>query len=277
VRFDAVRDGSGHDLDRLFDAPSSWRVEAAQSLGLSGEALLAGVSPGAWYPDVLRAVLAGLRSCDPSTTDAVRKSTPCPGKLDLVVDIGAGVGGISEWFRRRSGGIVVAVEPRPRPREAAATLFPSLVVRSGTAELTGVAAGTADAVLCIGVISLIADVDRLMCEAERIVRPGGALAVADVFSATGRSLRSGPNVFHGLDQVTTDLGCRGWSAVGAGAGSTTSDPAWAAAGARVDGWIRAHRSGHPDFPIWDADQAHLRRHCDDGDLVAGWLVARRRP
>lgn len=38
-----------------------------------------------------------------------------------------------------------------------------------------------------------------------IVRPGGTIAIADLFSATGRTLWSGPNAFRSIDQVVTML------------------------------------------------------------------------
>jgi SAM-dependent methyltransferase len=265
------------DLDRLFDAPSRWRAQAARSLGLSDEELLAGVSPGASCPAVLRSVLAGLRRTEPFGSDAEIFADESAPRLDLVIDVGAGVGGISEWFRRRTGGAVVAVEPSEAARHAAAMLFPALRVRAGSAEFTGLAAGVADAALLIGVISLIDDAVEVLREAERIVRPGGAVAIADLFSANSGALRSGPNLFRSVEQVITMLAVRGWTIVEVGVGTTASDASWTAAGALVDEWIRVHRNGHPAFPTWDADQAHLRRHIDQGDLLAGCVVARHRP
>ena len=261
------------DLDRLFDAPSWWR-QAARALGLSGEPLLSGASPGVSCPAVLHSVLAGLRRKEPFGADAEHPYDDKAPSLDVLVDVGAGVGGISEWFRRHSGGTVIAVDPAEGSREAARLLFPSLIVRDGSAEVTGLPAGMADAALLIGVISLIDDLVGAMREAERIVRADGAVAIVDLFSATGRSLRSGPNVFHTLQHVVTMLSMRGWTTVEVGVGATASDPTWASGGALVDEWIRARRSDHPAFPRWAADQTHLRRHIDHGDLVTGWVVAR---
>ena len=252
----------------LFDEPSRWRAEAARAVGLRGEALLAGVSPGASCPSVLHSMASSILAHSTANGRA---------RLDLVVDLGAGVGGISEWFRARTGAAVVAVEPAPGAREAAASLFPALTVRAGTAEASGLPDAIADAVLLSGVVSLIDDLDAVLAEAARVARPDGAIAIGDLFSSRPETLRSSRNVFRSVESVTEHVAALGWEVVEVGIGSPPPDASWADAAAAVDEWIRCHRAEHPAFAVWSADQAHLGRHVEQGDLIAACLVARRSP
>ncbi len=252
----------------LFDEPSRWRAEAARAVGLRGDALLAGVSPGASCPSVLH-----------SMANSLLENSILNGRdhIDLVVDLGAGVGGISEWFRRRTGAAVVAVEPASGARDAATSLFPALTVHPGTAQASGLPDAIADAVLLSGVVSLIDDLDAVLDEAVRVARPDGALAIGDLFSSRPETIRSGRNVFRSIESLVECIAARGWAVVEVGVGSPPPDASWALAAAAVDDWIRRHRGEHPAFAVWAADQAHLTRHVAEGDLIAACLVARMSP
>lgn len=260
--------GAQGSAAELFDEPSRWRAEAAQAIGLQGEALLAGVSPGASCPAVLHSMANSIVG---------RSSLDGQGRLDLIVDLGAGVGGISEWFRRRTHAAVVAVEPASGARDAATSLFPALTVRSGTAEASGLPGAIADAVLLSGVVSLIDDLDPVLAEAVRVARADGAVAIGDLFSSGSQTLRSGRNVFRSVETVAERFGALGWTVVEVGIGTPPPDASWAAAAAAVDEWIRRHRGDHPAFDVWAADQAHLGRHIERGELVAACLIARAAP
>lgn len=253
--------GTDAAMDELFDAPSRWRAQAARALDLRDEELIGGVSPAAGCPAVLESVLASL--------------TPTDGRLDIVVDIGAGTGGISEWVRVRTKAAVVAIEPAAGAREAASMLFPALSVRDGAAEATGLPDRVADAVVMCGVLSLIDDAGAVLAEVERIVRPGGTLAVADLFSARATPISSGPNEFRSFEQVAATLAVRGWTIDGLGCGDPAPDPTWARGARQVEDWIHRVRCDHPAYPAWRADKEHLERHLVAGDLVAGCIVARR--
>ena len=155
-----------------------WRAQAAQSLGLSDEPLLAGVSSGA----------------------------SCP-----------------RYRIRRWPGCAARSRSDHTPNSPRTSTFQHSISWSTSEEFTGLATGGADAVLFTGVTSLIDGLGQLLREAKRIVRPGGAVAVADLLSATGRPLRSGPNVFCCLEQVMTGLRVRGWTAVEFGTRRTAAD------------------------------------------------------
>lgn len=170
---------------------------------------------------------------------------------------------------------VVAIEPAAGARNAARSLFPALRVRPGAAERTGLDDHVADAVVLSGVLSLIDDAGPVLSEVERILRAGGTLAVADLFSAGSAALASGPNVFRSHEQVAALLALRGWRIEEVGCGLPEPDPRWAAAARRVDRWIHGAHGHDPAYARWCADKAHLERHLAAGDLVAGCLVARR--
>lgn len=256
---DTSTDVSSIDTSGVFDTPARWRAQAARVLGLRDDELIAAMSPGPACPAALESVLTAVHA----------SGRP----VELVVDVGAGVGGVGEWIRRRTGAAVVAVEPAAGARDAASALFPALSVRPGTAAATGLADDIADLVVLSGVLSLIDDVGDVLLETRRIARPHGLVAIADLFAAGAGPVVSGPNVFRSFEQVTSSLAVRGWTILEVGCGAPEPAAHWAAAAQRVADWVsRAHRD-HPAFEAWLADQHHLRRHVDDGDVVGGCVVA----
>lgn len=254
---------SHRDVDPIirdvFGAPLRWRAQAALALGLGGEELLGGVSPAAGCPGSLAAVL------DHVTRD---------GLPETIVDIGAGVGGIGEWFRRRTDATVTAVEPLSDARLAAQYLFGSLDVRSGSADATGLEGGTADAVVMCGVLSLIDDQDAVLAEAHRIARPGATVAIVDLFSADGGVIDSEPNVFRDVDHVADALERHGCTVQDIVRSDHILEPAWASAARRVDHWIHRNCHDHPSYPAWSADKRHLREHLESKVVTACCIVAR---
>jgi precorrin-6B methylase 2 len=242
----------------VFDEPFLWRAEAASALGLDGDDLVAALCPGASYPAALRSMLAAF-----------------PGAFDRLVDLGAGPGAASEWFRVRTGATVTAVEPSAGGRWVAQGLFPHLDVVEGTAEASTLADGVADVVTLCGVLSLVRDADAVLDEVERIATDEATLAIADLCSHDVRVV-SGPNVFRRIDDIASLVMRRGWRVVEVGCGSPSVDPSWAATAARVDAWLEDRCAGRPGYTAMIADREHLSRHVESGALLAGTLVATRR-
>ncbi len=95
-----------------------------------------------------------------------------------VVEVGAGPGRNFSWYPPEVRQ-VVAVEPEPylrrRALHAAGQSLVSVDVVDGVAEALPVADGWADTVVFALVLCSVADPDRALAEARRVVRPGGAL------------------------------------------------------------------------------------------------------
>jgi SAM-dependent methyltransferase len=92
-----------------------------------------------------------------------------------VVDLGAGTGKFTRLLAL-TGAEVVAVEPVTQMRERLAELLPTVAVTAGTAEASGLADDCADAVVAAQAWHWF-DTGRALAEVERLLRPGGALAL----------------------------------------------------------------------------------------------------
>ncbi len=97
------------------------------------------------------------------------------GPDSAVADIGAGTGIFTELLLAHAG-TVYAVEPNDAMRAAAETHLahrPGFVSVAGTAEATGLAAGSVDLVTAAQAFHWF-DPDRTRAEWQRILRPGAA-------------------------------------------------------------------------------------------------------
>ncbi len=241
------------------EGPTRWRVEAADALHLEGEDLAAAVSPGAAFPSALWSIVRAL-----------------PGHVDTLVDIGAGGAGASEFLRRCTGATVHAVEPSAPARYAAQQCFPELLVSPGVASDTGLADACADVVTLCGVTSLIAEIEPVLAEVVRLLKPSGALGVADLFSTRVDELHTGPNVFRSWEAWGRAMEAYGFEVIEVGAGVAAPSGDWGEIADVVEDWIRRNCRHRPKFEMWLRDRRHLRRLIDGGEVVAGCLVGVRR-
>lgn len=92
-----------------------------------------------------------------------------------VVDLGAGTGKFTRLLAL-TGARVVAVEPVAAMREGLAELLPGVEAVEGTAERTGLPDASADAVVAAHAWHWFRQ-DLAFAEVERVLRPGGALAL----------------------------------------------------------------------------------------------------
>lgn len=243
----------------LFDQPSLWRWEGAACLGLTGHDLVAAMSPGPAFPAALRS----LRSAMPESPQ-------------VIVDLGAGCGGASEWLRVSTGATVYAVEPAAGARLAATSAFPQLHVIEGRADETGLPGGVANAVLLSGVTSLLSDIGSVIEEVDRLLAPDGRVAIADLFTSSATTWCISPNVFRSIENLTRTLDHHGFGALSIGCGQPMPDPTWSAAAQAVDDWIDECCTGRAGYREWNVDRQQLRRHVRAGKLMGGCVIAVRR-
>jgi SAM-dependent methyltransferase len=97
-----------------------------------------------------------------------------------ILDIGCafGYGSAAIVARGPAGRVIVGVERDPEHLEMARRRFPWVTIVDADAGDIPMADGAADAVTMLDVIEHIADADRVLAEAYRVLAPGGVLVVS---------------------------------------------------------------------------------------------------
>jgi len=126
-----------------------------------------------------------------------------------VLEIGAGTGGNLGLLAADAAWI--GLEPdagRRRELDAAAAAhgYPAALARS--AEDTGLAAGSVDAVLATKVLCSVADPQAVLAEVLRVLKPGGRAVFAEHVAAPEGSFKRGLQRAASPFSATWDHGCR---------------------------------------------------------------------
>lgn len=237
--------------------PALWRAEIIGEFRLRGEERCAAASPVPGFPQVLRSVL--------STMDDVPDGP--------WVDVGGGLGGVSSWLERSAGVDAVVLDREVLSLRAARRLFPTLRTAAADVSALPLRSCSAAAAIVSGVVSLLDDLEALLAETRRIIAPGGAVVVTDLWSTGPSSLRRDPNVFWSIEELSA-------AAVRHGLARThvaIADPStgwWSGASQQVADEIDQRYSGREAYGQWRRDQDHLVDVIRSGCVIPAGVVFR---
>lgn len=121
---------------------------------------------------------------------------------DMVADVGAGTGMLSELFLE-NGNAVVAIEPNDEMRamcEQLASAWPGLTVENGTAEATGLDRESVD-FIAVGRAWHWFDRELAVAEFRRVLKPGGWVALV-----SNRRYQDGSDEYAAYEAILTEFG-----------------------------------------------------------------------
>ena len=156
-------------MEAEFDTVAEWTAQVAVDLG--PEYYIPAACRGSGQPAALDWLLDGLR--------------PAPG--ELLLDVGAGVGGPAAYAAASTGVRPVLAEPEPDACRAAARLFGFPVVQADATALP-FRSGAVRLAWCLGVLCTATGPDAqlaMLRELRRVVRPGGLIGLLVFLAVTG--------------------------------------------------------------------------------------------
>jgi SAM-dependent methyltransferase len=250
-----TRGASGSPMDAEFDTVAEWTAEVAESLGPRYR--IPAACRGSGRPSALDWLLAGL--------------APRPG--DLMIDIGAGLGGPSAYAAERTGVQPVLAEPEPDACRAAARLFGAPVVQADATALP-FADGAASHAWCLGVLCTASGPDAqlaMLREMRRVLRPSGRAGLL-VFLATRDRLDNPPegNHFPTRAQLTALIREAGLTETAAAdpASLPAPDASWTERTAAVEDELRRRCAGAPALATALEQSHRIGELLHSGELVS---------
>ena len=156
-------------MEAEFDTVAEWTAQVAADLG--PEYFVPAACRGSGQPVALDWLLTGLRA----------------GPGDLLLDVGAGIGGPAAYAVDRAGVRAVLVEPEPDACRAAARLFGAPVIQADATALP-FADGAVGLAWSLGVLCTAPGREAqlaMLLQMRRVVHPGGRIGLLVYLAVTG--------------------------------------------------------------------------------------------
>ena len=230
------------DLADAFNVANLWRVETILRLGLTGRSRWMAASPGASFPQFLRFMMRTIEGAPPG----------------VVVDLGAGLGGVAEAVRRGTRRRVIAFDAGAEAVRGARRLFPKLAPTRAAPWALPLRASSVAACYGCGLVSLLGRRRELVVEARRALAPEGRLVLVDLASSSDRDVRFGGSAIPSAERVLAMLERSGFTVDEQAVGQTSLSD-WALADLDVAREIARTRRNEPDFDRWVDDRRRLER------------------
>jgi SAM-dependent methyltransferase len=248
-------------MEAEFDTVAEWTAQVATDLG--PEYYIPAACRGSGQPAVLDWLLERLG--------------PRPG--EVMIDVGAGLGGPAAYAARRTGVRPVLVEPEPDACRAAARLFGAPVVQ---ADATALPFGdaTADLAWCLGVLCTApgtAAQRAMLGQLRRVIRPGGRIGLL-VYLTEVATLDDPPqgNHFPSSGQLHDLFGQTGLEAVDVAdfRDITRPPPDWTARVEAVERELHRRYGQTPELTAADEQSERIGRLLNSGQLTSQVILLR---
>jgi SAM-dependent methyltransferase len=246
---------TGYPMDAEFGTVAEWTARVACDLG--PEYCIPAACRGSGHPAVLDWLLERLG--------------PRPG--EVMIDVGAGLGGPAAYAALRTGVQPVLAEPEPDACRAAARLFGAPVVQ---ADATALPFGDASAGLawCLGVLCTApgtAAQRAMLGQLRRIMRPGGRIGLL-VYLAETAELDNPPqgNHFPSSGQLHDLFGQAGLEAVDVAdfRDIAAPPPEWAGRAEAVERELHRRYGHRPELTTADEQSRRIGHLLSSGQLTS---------